>query len=73
MHQNCDNLFTAIFWLNSREFINQTAFFRRDVCLPAQIPATTVQISQGHEIKASLMVNCSLISTLKTAEPEFNI
>lgn len=73
MHHNCDKLFTEIFGLNSWEFINQTVFFRKYAYLPAQIPATTVQTSQGHEIKASLTINCSLISTLRIAELKFNI
>lgn len=46
---------------------------RKDACLPAQIPATTVQIAQGQEIKGSFMINSSLISTLKIAVIKFNI
>lgn len=73
MHHNCDKLFMQSFgWIYERSLIRLPCS-RKDACLPAQIPATTVQIAQGHEIKGSFMLNSLLIFTLKITNIKFNI
>lgn len=73
MHHNCDKLFMQSFgWIYEKSLIRLPCS-RKDACLPAQIPATTVQIAQGHEIKGSFTINSLLISTLKITNIKFNI
>lgn len=73
MHHNCDKLFMQSFgWIHEKSLF-RLPHSRKYACLPAQIPAMTAQIAQGHGIKGSLMINSSLISTLKIIIIKFNI
>lgn len=73
MHHHCDKLSMQSFvWINEKSLLKLPCL-RKYACLPAQIPATTVQIAQGHEIKGSFMINSSFISTPKVAIIKFNI